>query len=42
MKKLLLIITFLIMTIVAKAQVMYFIPSGHSPEENNISVDIVV
>ena len=42
MKKLLLIITFLVMTIVAKAQVMYFIPSGHSPEENNISVDIVV
>lgn len=42
MKKLLFIITFLVMTIVAKAQVMYFIPSGHSPEENNISVDIVV
>ena len=42
MKKLLLIITFLVITIVAKAQVMYFIPSGHSPEENNISVDIVV
>ena len=35
MKKLLLIITFLVMTIVAKAQVMYFILSGHSPEENN-------
>lgn len=42
MKKLLLIITFLVMTIVAKAQVMYFISSGHSPEENNISVYIVV
>lgn len=42
MKKLLFFITFLVMTIVAKAQVMYFIPSGHSPEENNIYVDIVV
>lgn len=42
MKKLFLIITFLVMSIIAKAQVMYFIPSGHSPEENNISVDIVV
>ena len=36
MKKLFFIITFLVLPIIAKAQVMYFILSGHSPDENNV------
>ena len=42
MKKLFFIITFLVMSIIAKAQVMYFILSGHSPDENNLPISIVV